>query len=455
METATLKKLLFLPAIIVGILVFVALIKNRAEPEKIPLAETARTVRIIEAPQVTMVPTLKSTGTVQPSHVWNGVAQVSGKIEQLHPQLKKGSVIQENVVILKIDPSDYDLAIEQAKTNIEATKAQLAESKVREKNSKASLKIEQKALRIGKEELVRKGKLVADGTVTRSDYEKEERNVLAQQQNVQSLQNALNLYPAERRRLQADISRLQSQLKNAQLNLERTSISMPFTARIVESKVEIKQFVRQGEILVVADGIGKAEIEVDIPMGRLSGLIRSDAVFNASDISNEEIGHVLGLTATVLLKRNSGVARWDGRIVRTSDTMDPRTRTIGFFVEVDNPYQNIQPGVKPPLVKGMFVEVEIKGKPIADQIVVPRSAVTNNQLFIINDENRLQRREVITSTGGANYVVVKNGLMAGERVVISDLLPAIDGMLLNPTNDTDTLNQLISEAQASHQANPL
>ena len=122
---------------------------------------------------------------------------------------------------------------------------------------------------------------------------------------------------------------------------------------------------------------------------------------------------------------------------------------------MDNPYQNIQPGVKPPLVKGMFVEVEIKGTPVPDQIVVPRSTVTNDLVYVVDETNRLQRREVKTKLAGANFLVVESGLTVGERIVVSDILPAIDGMLLEPVNDSETLKRLIGEAQANPEGDRL
>lgn len=124
------KRWLIIPAMVIGVVIFALLIKNRSEPNIIPLAETSRVVRTIETPQLTIVPRLVGTGNITPSQIWNGVAQVKGKIIDIHPQLKKGALIKEGEQLLKIDPSDYDLAVAQAETAIEATKAQLAEVKV-------------------------------------------------------------------------------------------------------------------------------------------------------------------------------------------------------------------------------------------------------------------------------------------------------------------------------------
>jgi multidrug efflux pump subunit AcrA (membrane-fusion protein) len=118
-------------------------------------------------------------------------------------------------------------------------------------------------------------------------------------------------------------------------------------------------------------------------------------------------------------------------------------------VEVNNPYKDVQPGVKPPLVKGMFVEVEIRGKPVADQLVIPRSALDNQHVYVADAYNRLERRAVQTKPGGASFVIVQSGLQAGERVVISDVSPAISGMLLEPVVDNETLTSLVNAASAT------
>ena len=45
------------------------------------------------------------------------------------------------------------------------------------------------------------------------------------------------------------------------------------------------------------------------------------------------------------------------------------------------------------------------------------------------------------------FVTVNSGLEAGDRVVVSDLIPAIDGMLLEPLEDKESLARLLQQAQ--------
>jgi multidrug efflux pump subunit AcrA (membrane-fusion protein) len=133
-------------------------------------------------------------------------------------------------------------------------------------------------------------------------------------------------------------------------------------------------------------------------------------------------------------------------VARFSDTIDPETRTVGVIVEVDRPYEDIQPGVRPPLVKGMFVYVELRGRARPQQLVVPRSALHGDELYVVDGEDRLHKRKVEVGSKNPEYMTIKKGIDSGERIVVSDLVPAIEGMLIRPVPDEKALEQLIREA---------
>lgn len=445
MQKNRLKRLLIIPAILLGVLIFVLLVKNASKPEQLQVAEKATMVRVLRVPKVDVTPRILATGSVQPGQTWNAVAQVSGKIIELHPRLKKGELIHKDEVLLKIDPADYELAITQAETGIESAQVQLAQIDIQEENSKLSLSIERQSLKLGEEDLKRKKKLLAKKTVSYSDYDKDQRAVLGQKQSVQALLNSIRLYPVERKKLHTEVSRLEAQLAVAKLNLQRTIVSMPFDGRISQVSVEYQQLVndRLGNMLQV-DGVDKAEISVQVSMRRLAGLIRKGGMFNIMELDEQHIGERLGLSAKVILPLDKQQVAWDAQVMRLSNELDPRTRTVGVIVEVEQPYANVEPGKRPPLVKGLFVNVELSGSPIADRLVVPLSAVHEQQVYIVGQDQRLQRRDVKTGVVGSDYVVIREGLKADEQIVLSDLIPAIDGMLLIATEDKQALQQLLS-----------
>ena len=153
------------------------------------------------------------------------------------------------------------------------------------------------------------------------------------------------------------------------------------------------------------------------------------------------------LSARVWLRGEGMAVMWEGRVARFSDTIDPQSRTVGVIVEVDEPYGDVQPGIRPPLLKGLFVEVELRGRPRPDLLVVPRSALHGDQVYIVDEDNRLRKRKVEVSITQPEFIVIATGLEVGERIVVSDLIPATDGMLLKPLADEDVLSRLEREAR--------
>lgn len=448
MSRETLKKLLILPPLAVGVIVLLLAIKDRPAPEKTMPKEAIATVRVIQVPSVTVVPRALGYGYVQPGRVWEAVAQVGGQVVDIHPQLKKGAIIGRGEILLRIDPTDYRLAAAQIEASLRSVQAQLAELEAKGKNTWASLAIEEASLALSRKDLDRKRRLLEKRNVPQAAVDEEERNVLARRLNVQSLKNTLNLIPAERDNLKAQKAQHQAHLDAALLDLERTIVVAPFDSRIAEVAVELTQFAAQGKVLVVLDDIGVSEVTAQVPIGKLANLVPPGKRIptHAAEFMKSLPG-LLNLSATVRLRSGNLDAQWEARFTRISDTVDPQTRTVGVIVAVDDPYQKAVLGERPPLTKNMFVEVELRGAPRPDQLVIPRAALHDGRVYVVNGDSRLQRRSIQIAFLQTNFAVIKGGLKAGERVIISDLIPAIDGMLLHPVADNEALTDLIADAR--------
>lgn len=97
----------------------------------------------------------------------------------------------------------------------------------------------------------------------------------------------------------------------------------------------------------------------------------------------------------------------------------------------------------------MYVEVELRGKARNQTIVIPRSAIHEGQVYVANDKNRLEKKRIEIDFQQRNLISVKSGIQANERIIISDLVPAINGMLLKPQTDQAALSKIIKEATSS------
>ena len=100
----------------------------------------------------------------------------------------------------------------------------------------------------------------------------------------------------------------------------------------------------------------------------------------------------------------------------------------------------------------MFVEIEIRARAIANTIVVPRSALHDGKLYMVGAEKRLDIRPVKTGLFQGDIAVVSEGVEPGDQIVVTDLIPAIAGMLLRPQADEAVMANLKAAAAGGIEA---
>ena len=300
-------------------------------------------------------------------------------------------------------------------------------------------------------ELERRKKLADTGTVSATALDQDTRDSLAQRKKVQDLENTLQLVPSQRRALVEQKKLNELELAQAELNLKRTQITLPFDARIAEVSAETTQFAQTGTSLVTADGIALSEVEAQFPIAQFGQLARAAALgdrpgaaITAAEI--EQIISRLGFEVTIKLDIDAISVEWPAEFSRLSDTIDLKTRSIGVIVSARDTWTTAIPGERPPLSKGLFVGVELRAKKLSDRIVIPRSAVHDGHVYRVDKDDRLQIVPVNTGLAQEGIIVIRDGLAAGDRIVVSDVLPAIDGMLLRPTRDNALEVQIQDEA---------
>jgi len=236
-------------------------------------------------------------------------------------------------------------------------------------------------------------------------------------------------------------------LEAARLNLERTELALPFTARVAKEEVEIGQFVRQGQLVAIFDGIDAAEVEVRISLSEMSALTSpsADGGHLLDPVRLGEQLRAMGLQAEVRLGLGGRQLIWPAQVDRLSDTVDQKTGTLGVILRVDNAYSSARPGLRPPLTKGMFVEAVLSA-PGRSGIIVPRSAVHEGRVMIADDENRLRLLPVTILRAQDQVALIGEGLEAGMRLIVSDLSPRIPGQLLAPVRDEALEKRLAAES---------
>lgn len=443
--------LITLPLALVGFGVLAFIVSRNPPPERNELAERATAVRVIVVKSQAVSPLLTGYGIVTPARTFEAIAEVGGTAEHVNPSLEKGAILPAGDTLLRLSPADFNVAIAQARANIRAAEARLAELSVSEENLKAALSIENDTLALKTTDLERAESLLAAGTASQAARDAARAAYLAQRQKTLAVKSSLDLLPTQRAAQVEQIALHEASLTAASLNLARTEIMLPFAARVASVSVEVGQFVRAGQVIAQFDGIEAAEVEARLSVADLLELLqatRPEAAALAADPSAmTEAIRSLGLTANVQLRVGKGVLEWPATVERMSDTMDQKTGTIGLIVRVDTAYSSASPGSRPPLTKGMFVAITFSAPPVTG-FLVPRSALRDGRLMLADADDRLQFVPVNPRMLQGEIALVEAGLVAGSRVVVGAPTPAMEGMLLDVTEDTALMTRLARPGQA-------
>ncbi len=444
-----LRKLLFLPPVLIGAAVLAFMVANKKPPAQNPPTEETHYVRILTAKPLSLVPFVRGHGLVEPARSWNAVPQVSGPVVYVHPEFKQGAILDAGTELVRIAPDDYLLAIRQAEANIRAANARLEELEVSARNTGELLKLETESLKLKETDFARKQKLTGSGTLSQASLDNERRDLLAQRKKLLDLNNALRLNAVQSETQRAQIAVNQTQLETARLNLERTHIRMPFKGRISKADVAITQFAAAGQVLGAAYGLKTAEVNTQFPIEQFKMFLRS--------IEKNGITHGIDLTSLrSWIARNklhawimTGLGEgsgWAGKVDRISSTIDPKARSVGVVVSADDTYDKAIVGRKPPLMKGMYVEVELRAGRLNDALLLPRSSVREGKIYIRNGKGRLEIRPIETGMMLGSFVIIRKGLKPGDEVVVSDLSPAVPDLKLEGSEDTELAKRMAALA---------
>ena len=348
-------------------------VEQRAPDRAAPL------VRVVEAQLQTVQLRVRAHGTVVPRTESDLVPEVSGRVVEISPSLVSGGFFRKDEVLLRIDPLDHEVALEQARAGLARATSDLADA--RKDHGR------------------------------QSDLSKRQATSDAQRDDAV---NRLAVANATLREAKAVLSR-------AERDLARTEVTAPYNGRVRTERVDVGQFVNRGAAIATIYAIDYAEVRLPIHDDELAYL-ELPLVYDEAATAQP--------VAVTLSARFAGARHeWQGEIVRTEGELDPRTRMVVAVARVIAPYAK-QDG-RPPLSVGLFVDAEITGAQAKDIVVLPRSALRGgDRVFVVSEDGTLRNREVDVLRIVRDQVYLRGDLERGERVCVSALEGAVDGMLV-------------------------
>lgn len=426
------KRRAFLVFILLGLSVLVVVALLKPAPSKNDDYNPAPIVNYTIVEKRIIDPVINGFGRAFPDGHWTAISEVTGRVVYRHPELEKGRTISAGTEVLRIDPVDYQLALAQSRATLKAAELERKRIDFNQRTFQQNLTLANTQLQLAKNELARKEELEQKKLISNSELEVQRTAVLIKEQQVWDAQQRLELIPTDKEVADANLNSASAKLQESQRKLDRTSIKMPFRGRIGNINIALDQITNPQQVMFEAYDVKLMEVTANISVEDISMLINSTSGEtiapgqSAPDIRN------LGLTAQVRYTLGSKEFKWQASVDRLADSIDTKANTMGITVQVENDAVNYNPKIQPPLLKDMYVRIDITapGKPA---FVVPENSIQQDKLFIIDSENRLKVVPVSVSFSLNGYSVIEAEVNEGDRVVTTDLLVPVEGMLLIPS----------------------
>jgi RND family efflux transporter MFP subunit len=321
-----------------------------------------------------------SQGTAMPSTESQLIPEVSGRITWMSNNLVGGGYFKKGEELAKIDDLDYRNSRDRARAALGKTEAELEHAKF---------------------EYSRLRSLAERKLTSRS-----------------MLENALKSYRVS----QAAIQDATVNFEQAEENLKRTTLRAPFSGIVRSESVDIGQFVSRGQPIgtLYANDV----VEIRLPVAD-----RQLAYLNLPASPNGSLLPNLQPKVTLTTQYAGRALSWEGRIVRTEAEIDVSSRMVQLVARVTND----QP--LNPISVGLFLNAEIHGLAAENVVVLPRSALrNNNQILIVDANDKLRFRSIKPLRLYQDDVLITGGIEAGERICVSPLQTAIEGMSVVPVS---------------------
>ena len=344
-------------------------VQNKFVP---PVVETMNTI-----PQSYKVQ-INSQGTVVPRTEITLTSEIPGKIDYVSSKIQSGSSFDKGDTLLVLDQRDYELALIAAQSSMYQAQVvyerELAESEVAKK--------EWSNINGGKA-------------------------------------SNLALRKPQLDQAKAALAAAEANYQRALLNIERTYILAPFKGRVRNEYVDVGMVVSPG--IPLAQIYAVDMVEVTLPIAE------SDIKFLSIPLDGRIVpfSKQPGMTLTSSFAGFS--QRWTGKILRSAAEIDSRTRMLSVIGQV--PARTSKQSTVPIKV-GMFVNATIEGRSFNDIYVIPREKVRDGEVWVLNNEGILSKREVSGLRYEKDKALISKGFEAGDKVLLTRLDVLVEGMKL-------------------------
>jgi membrane fusion protein, multidrug efflux system len=331
---------------------------NKAAPQ--PPAPQALPVTVLVAAPAQSPVNLEAVAQTEGVREVEVRARVGGILERrLYPE---GAPVKAGQTLFQIDRAPYEIALAQAR-------AQLVEQQAR-------------AAQARREEARLKG-LLADEAISHKEYDDATSNLAV---------------------TRAAVLAAEAAVKDAERNLSYSTVTAPVAGSSGRS------LRSEGSLVSVSDGLLTTIVQVDPIRIRFS--------LAQGDLARFAGGRPSAASRVEMVLPDGSVFRQPGKLDFAASRIDPALGTLELRAEFPNPRGEILPG--------QFVRARILAATRENIFLVPQGAVMQTDqgrlVMLIGPEGKVTPRPVQTAEWVGQNWVVTEGLQAGDKVIVDNLI---------------------------------
>ncbi len=406
--------------------------------------ETATVDITTEAATIKPIPTyIEATGNLASDAQTDVAPAVAGKIVEVNFDI--GSYVGQGDVLVRLDPRDASIRLEQAKAQVEQQRQGVIQANANAEQALANLRQTQARLgvkdgetfqikdfsqvksitaqlELADKELRRAERLLETGDISKSIYDqrKSQRDSLLGQLDearsnaaiaIKAIDTARAAYEAAKaasNTAKAAIATLEAQVAQAEKAVTDTVIRAPISGFVSDKVADVGEY-----------------ISPNTPNSKIATIVRTSTLRMKIDIPEQSIGKVATGQGVSLQTAAYPDRNFAGTVVRIAPGLNTSARTLTVEAEVQNSEGLLKPG--------QFATVRVTQSKPEPAVVIPVKAVKTvgdtNSVFVIKDG---VAREQFVQLGllEGDFIQVKRGVVEGDRVAVSNLGSLTDGVFV-------------------------
>jgi RND family efflux transporter MFP subunit len=360
-------------------------------------------VKTVTAQERTLARTAEIVGALATDDEVVVSSELEGLIARLTVDL--GSSVNQGDVIAEIDPRDFQLRVQEADAALRQVWVRLGipEGQTQfQVDQTATVKQAKAAYDDALLRLNRLRQLRQESVVSQQEVDQADANFrIADARYQGSLEEARNLW--------MQLEQRRAALARAKLDLEKTVIRAPITGGVTARHISPGERVRAGDHLITM---------VKLHPLRWRGHVPEPLAARIS------VGRPLTFTIDALPGRT-----FEGKIIRLSPAVNTETRSLLIEAEVDNHNGQLRPGY--------FSRAQVVVDPQAKAVMVPPTAMVTYvgivKVYVLEGDRAVER-QVKPGMSRDDLVEIKEGVQAGETVVVESAAPLFNNARVSATH---------------------